>query len=226
MPVNRSHFASSAARTALLASTLRAAADPAARLRCAGSCLQGCPGRADKQPRASVSCRRASGVRRSLSQKKAASARRGRITRSLPSRTWSGSLLFDVGDGDKVGNSCHLVGNRKVALVTRQRRNNDLTRQLQDTARRSAGHRHGPLDQRGDLIVQRLAVDNVTARLRLRRYALFHQLRAAIKVGDDRTLLLQRSKIVGRLMIDWLRTMKAMTAGLRCPPPCPLRALQ
>ena len=47
----------------------------------------------------------ASGLRRSLSQKNAASASRGRITRSLPSRTRSGALLSRLATVTNTGNS-------------------------------------------------------------------------------------------------------------------------
>ncbi len=91
------------------------------------------------------------------SQKNAASARRGRTTRSLPARTWSGSRLSMLLTVMKAAAAPRPVLDREIALVVLQRRDQHLARQLQEALLEAAGERHRPFDQRRHLIEQRIA---------------------------------------------------------------------
>ena len=86
-------------------------------------------------------CRRVdpSGVCWSVSQKKAASASRGSITRSLPCRTRSGSLLSRFETVMNAGQKFEplISDDREVTLMSGQGRDNDLPGHLQEGLRRN-----------------------------------------------------------------------------------------
>ena len=113
------------------------------------------PGRS---PRRAPARARPAACLRSCSQKKAASARRGRTTRSLPARTTAGSRLSMLLTVMNQGSSCRRrVLHREVALVILQRRDQHFARQREEALLEAAGDRHRPFDQRRDFIEQRLA---------------------------------------------------------------------
>ena len=107
-----------------------------------------------------IEAARARGKRllRSCSQKNAASARRGRTTRSLPATHLRRIAAVDIADGDEARQQRAVrVFDGEIALVILQRRDQHLARQRQEARLEMPGERHRPLDQRGDFIEQRVA---------------------------------------------------------------------
>jgi len=84
-------------------------------------------------------------------QKKAASARRGRTTRSFPRRTTAGSRLRCVLTAMKRASN-GAVGrfDREIALMVLKRREQHLARERQEARLKLSGDGHRPLHQRRD----------------------------------------------------------------------------
>ncbi len=105
MAVSRSHLHRSAARTACSREPSATTAISAASAATRRVLSPRDPSFAWKVTASSAARRAASGCLRSCSQKKAASARRGRTTRSLPARTVAGSRLSMLLTAMKAGSS-------------------------------------------------------------------------------------------------------------------------
>ena len=118
------------------------------------------------------------------------------MTRSLPLDHLFGVLAFDVGDRNEVRQQlAAVIGDGEIALVPGQRRDHNLTRQFKILLVKRADDRHGPLNQRGNLVVQRLAVNDSAADPFGRGIdAVANHLAAALEVGDDVALFLETSR--------------------------------
>ena len=166
MAVSRSHLASWAARAvcARVGADLRRRCARRARrcARCARRASRAC---AWKVTASRPARRLASGCRRSCSQKNAASARRGRTTRSLPARTTFGLGTVDVADGDEARQQ--RAGDRSRARSSADAPAASQISTSRGSARKrgsnSSGERHRPFHQRGDLIEQRIVDDRAAA---------------------------------------------------------------
>ena len=184
--VSRSHLPSSAARPAVIRRPPCARRSRAAAPQCGASCRPASRAWPGRSPHRAPARRGASGCRRSWSQKNAASARRGRTTRSLPSRTLAGSRLSMLLTVMNAGSSCAVgILDREIALVVLQRRDQHLARQREEARLEMPGDGHGPLHQRGHLIQQRIADERPAAERVGRRSDLGADLLAAHrKVGQ------------------------------------------
>ena len=131
------------ARAARLASSASPPIDSAIRARESSRRARSCRAPSRASPGTSrvfsVARRASSRCLRSLSQKNAASARRGRTTRSLPSRTLSGSRLSMLATVMKSLHQLALrIAHREIALVILHGRDQHFLRQRAGTAPRSA----------------------------------------------------------------------------------------
>ena len=194
--VSRSHLQSSAARRArVTGSGTRACAPPCAAAISAASVATrralspSEPSFAWKVTLASPSARAASGDLRSCSQKNAASASRGRTTRSIALDDFRRLAALDVGHRDEARQQLPVGAlHRKVALMVLQRRDQHLSRQRQEALLEAAGERHRPFHQRRDLIEQRVAHQRPAAELRRNGGdALAHERRAALRSPRSRS---------------------------------------
>ena len=212
----RSHLASSAARSARRGSPpIAAAIDLAsARTRSVLSCSE--PSCVWKVTRFRPSQRASRRCWRSVAQKKAASERRGRTTRSLPATTCAGSVLSMLATAMNHGISAPRgVAHREVALVVLHGGDRHLGRQLEEARVEAAGERHGPLHQRRDLVEQGVGNHRLAAEARgLRRHALADGLAPLVDVGEHLAALVQRRDVGGgRGDAQRLRRHEAVAEG-------------
>ncbi len=105
-----------------------------------------------------------------------------------------------------------LVGNGEVALMARQRRYDALARQAQERVVEATRHRYRPLDERRNLIIEGVAIDDdATGRLGLGLDAFPDEVATACEVGDDMAPFFQGTEIIGRrLDSDGRARVKAM----------------
>ena len=129
-----------------------------------------------------------------------------------------GFAAFDVAHRDEARKQCALVVlDREVALVFLQGAEQHLARQREEVLLEAALDRHRPLDQRGDLIEQRVVHHRTATERRGAGGDGLADARAAFReIGDDEALLAQHLGIVGRRGDhERLRRMEAVAAGRR-----------
>ena len=107
-------------------------------------------------------------------------------------------LAVEVGDRDKDGQQLTtIVGDRKVSLVARQRRDNDFVWQFEIGLVEGTAHRHRPLGQCRHFIVKRVIADGRAAGGRCCRAHTVDDLFASgLEVGDDVTRTGQRRFVI------------------------------
>src|SRR5213080_2299766 len=214
MWVRRSHLPSSAARSAgsTAPPMVSAIAAPSARTRRVLSPSE--PSFAWKVTASSAGARAARGCLRSCSQKKAASARRARTTRSLPSRTFAGSRLSMLLTAMKAGRRRPEASHREVTLVVRERRDQHFPRQREEALLEAPRERHRPLGERRHLIEERGGDERAAARVRRRGRDLGPDALAARRQIREHTAALAERALVGSgaCDADRSRRVKAMTA--------------